>query len=67
MQDLQGQMIPESPRPVHGPRTPVKILLSTKLVKDMKQTLAVCDAFNCTKNSKETGISLFEVKPINMT
>ena len=42
------------------------ILLSTKLVKDVKQTLAIYDTFYRTKNSKEAGISLLDVERINM-
>ena len=58
MQDRQCQTIPESPRPVHGPL--VSILLSTKLVKDVKQTrYSVCDAFYQAKiaviNAKKLG------------
>ena len=44
MQDRQGQTIQESPRPVHDPYDTacwVSILLSTKLVKDVKQTLGI--------------------------
>ena len=44
MQDRQRQTIPDSPRSVHDPYGTtcwVSILLSTKLVKDVKQTLGI--------------------------
>ena len=55
--------------PWQGPL--VGILLSTKLVKDVKQTrYSVCDAFYLAENSgdqcKDAGISLLAVELINM-
>ena len=41
------------PSPVHGPRTPW--WASTKLIKDVKQILAVCDAFYRAKIAKKPG------------
>ena len=68
MQDRQGQMIPESSRPVHRPYDLlVSILLCTKLVKDVKQTRysRLWHVYHA-KNSSEAGISLLDVERINM-
>ena len=65
MQNRQGQTIPESLRPVHGPYDTTCLwasFLCTKLVEDVKLTrYSVCDALTALKieviNAKKPGYS----------